>query len=176
MPRMSDDAVQAKTGKTWKQWFSILDKAGAKKMTHQEIVKYINETHGVGPWWQQMVAVTYEQTRGLRAKHEKPEGFEISVTRTLSAPISIAYNAFADEKQRSGWLKENGLTVTTATPNKCIRGKWKAKTSLAVAFFPKGEDKCQVSAQHSKLPNAKAAAAMKTFWADALDRLRERLS
>ena len=31
---MSDEAVKAKTGKTWKQWFAILDKAGAKQMTH----------------------------------------------------------------------------------------------------------------------------------------------
>ena len=36
-PRMSDEAVKAKTGKVWKEWFTILDKAGAKKMTHQEI-------------------------------------------------------------------------------------------------------------------------------------------
>jgi len=34
-PRMSDDAVKAKTGKTWKQWFTILDKAGAKKFDPQ---------------------------------------------------------------------------------------------------------------------------------------------
>jgi hypothetical protein len=38
-PRMSDEAVAAKTGKNWKQWFAIIDKAGGKKMTHQEIVK-----------------------------------------------------------------------------------------------------------------------------------------
>ena len=38
-PRMSDEAVKAKTGKTWKEWFAILDQAGAIKLTHQEIVK-----------------------------------------------------------------------------------------------------------------------------------------
>ena len=31
-PRMSDEAVKAKTGKSWKEWFALLDKAGAKKM------------------------------------------------------------------------------------------------------------------------------------------------
>jgi len=30
--RISDDAVKTKTGKPWKEWFSILDKAGAKKI------------------------------------------------------------------------------------------------------------------------------------------------
>ncbi len=33
-PRMSDAAVQAKTGKNWRQWFEILDAAGARKMDH----------------------------------------------------------------------------------------------------------------------------------------------
>src|SRR5687768_242594 len=42
-PKMSDDAVKAKTGKVWKEWFAILDKAGAKNMTHQEIVRYLRE-------------------------------------------------------------------------------------------------------------------------------------
>ena len=34
-----------------------------------------------------MIAVTYEQACGLRDKHEKPQGFEISVSRTIDAPI-----------------------------------------------------------------------------------------
>jgi hypothetical protein len=58
--RMSDAAVQAKTGKTWDEWFKILDKAGGKKMNHKEIVAYLSEKYGVGPWWRQMVTVTYE--------------------------------------------------------------------------------------------------------------------
>jgi len=170
---MSDDAVHAKTGKNWKQWFAVLDKAGAKKMSHQEIVKHLNEKHGVGPWWQQMVAVTYEQARGLRDKHQKPQGYEISVSRTLSVPTSTAYSAFANEKDRDAWLKERDVALRTATRNKSLRFTWAdGKTNLVVAFISKGEDKCQVVVQHSKIPHAKAAAAMKTFWAKALDRLK----
>jgi hypothetical protein len=69
---MSDEAVEAKTGKTWSRWFKHLDAAGARKMTHQEIVAHLRDKHDVRPWWQQMVAVTYEQARGLREIHEKP--------------------------------------------------------------------------------------------------------
>ena len=49
-PRMSDEAVKAKTGKKWDQWFAILDKAGAKEMSHKDIVKFLNSKHDVGPW------------------------------------------------------------------------------------------------------------------------------
>jgi len=172
-PRMSDEAVRAKTGKTWKEWFSILNKAGAKKMSHQEIVKLLNSKHNVGPWWCQMVTVTYEQQSGLRDNHQKPDGYQISVSRTLSSPVGRVYKAFASDKERHEWLGENGLHVRKATPNKSMRVTWKdGKTSLEINFYDKSHDKSQVVVQHSKLPSATAAARMKTYWANALDRLK----
>ena len=95
-PRISDEAVAAKTGKSWSEWFKLLDRAGAKKMTHQQIAAHLDEHCGVGPWWTQMVAVNYEQARGLRDKHQKPEGFEISVSRTIAAPVGKALKAWTD--------------------------------------------------------------------------------
>ena len=172
-PRMSDDAVKAKTGKTWKQWFAILDRAGAKKMSHQEIVKFLNSEHAVGPWWQQMVTVTYEQQSGLRKAHQRPDGYQISVSRTLNAPLRSVYQAFANEKRRNNWLGEDGLAIRTATPNKLMRVTWKdGMTTLEVSFAEKATGKSQVVVQHSKLPDAKSAAKMKTYWGGKLDRLR----
>ena len=172
-PRMSDEAVESKTGKNWNHWFKHLDTAGAKKMSHQEIVAHLSEKHGVRPWWTQMVAVTYEQARGLRDKHEKPGGYEISASRTIDAPVGKAFKAWTDEKTRRKWLPSN-LAIRKATANKSLRITWEdGKTSLAVAFVAKGKDRTQVVAQHSKLPDAKAAAKMKTFWAKALNGLKE---
>jgi uncharacterized protein YndB with AHSA1/START domain len=175
-PRMSDEAVKTKTGKTWKDWFAILDKAGARKMSHQEIVKFLNTKHDVGPWWQQMVTVTYEQARGMRELHQKPGGYSISVSRTIDVPLAKLYKAFANEKSRQMWLNEDGLMVRKATANKSMRLNWnEGKTSVEIGFYPKGENKSQVAVQHSKLPDAKAGAKMKSYWAKALDRLREAL-
>lgn len=173
---MSDDAVQAKTGKTWKEWFTILDKAGAKKMGHREIVKYLQAEQGVGPWWQQMVTVTYERARGLRDLHQKPSGYEISVSRTINVPIAKLYRAFANDKARNVWLAEDGLAVRKATANKSMRVTWNdVKTSLEISFISKSDSKSQVVVQHSKLPNARASTTMKTYWGKALDRLRASL-
>jgi uncharacterized protein YndB with AHSA1/START domain len=172
-PRISDEAVEAKTGKNWNRWFKHLDAAGAKKMTHQQIAAHLSEKHDVRPWWTQMIAVTYEQARGLRDKHEKPQGFEISVSRTIHAPVSKAFKAWTDEKTRKKWLPSN-LTIRKATENKSLRITWcDTTTSVAVAFAAKARDKTQVVAQHSKLPDAKAAAKMKKIWANALDRFKE---
>ena len=175
-PRMSDEAVAAKTGKTWKQWFAIIDKAGGKKMTHQEIVKLLNSKHNVGPWWCQMVTVTYEQHSGRRDAHEKTDGYQISVSRTLKSPLSFLYSSFASEKSRDEWLGESGLQVRKATKNKSMRVTWKdGKSRLEINFYPKDKDKAQVVVQHSKLANAAAAARMKTYWTKALDRLRQQV-
>jgi hypothetical protein len=105
-PRMSDMAVKAKTGRNWKDWFAVLDKAGARKMNHQEIVKLVSEKYDVGPWWQQMVTVSYEQARGLREKYQKPAGYQISVSRTVKAPVTKLYKSFADARSRSSWPRE----------------------------------------------------------------------
>jgi hypothetical protein len=175
-PRMSDAAVKAKTGKNWKEWFAILDKAGAKKMNHREITKYLSTKQGVGPWWQQMVTVTYEQARGLRERYQTPGGYQISVSRTVNTPLAKLYKSFANEKARNAWLGEDGLVVRKATTNKSMRVTWNdGTTSLEISFYAKGDEKAQIAVQHSKLPNAKASEKMKAFWTRALDRLRASL-
>lgn len=173
---MSDEAVSAKTGKGWKEWFSLLDKAGAQKMAHRQIAELLSSKHGVPPWWSQMVTVTYEQAKGLREKHERPEGYQISVSRTLATPLATLYKSFANENIRMSWLEEEGLAVRKATANKSMRVTWNDdKTGLEINFYSKGTKKSQVVVQHNKLANAKAAAKMKTYWAKALDRLKVQL-
>jgi hypothetical protein len=87
--RMSDESVKKGTGKTWAEWFKILDGAGAKKWPHQEISGYLMHKQKVGPWWGQMVSVGYEQARGLREKFQKCDGeFAASGSRTMNAPVA----------------------------------------------------------------------------------------
>ena len=58
---VGSEAVQAKTGKTWAEWFAILDAADAQTMSHPRIARYLQEEHSVPDWWCQMVTVGYEQ-------------------------------------------------------------------------------------------------------------------
>jgi uncharacterized protein YndB with AHSA1/START domain len=175
-PRMSDEAVKAKTGKTWEVWFTLLDKAGAKKLDHRAKVAYLHNQYGLGPWWAQMVAVTYEQMRGLRKPHEKPEGYEISRSKTFARPLSALYDAWEDPEKRRRWLKDAGFTIRKATPNKSLRFTWvDGRTQVVADFYSKGGAKSQVVVQHSKLPRASAAAQMKAYWAAQLAELKEYL-
>ncbi len=175
--RMSDEAVKAKTGKTWAEWGAILDRAGGRKLTHQQIVAYLHQEHGLGPWWRQMVTVGYEQERGLRQKHEKPDGFQISRSLTLAVPVSTLFKAFSDKRQRGRWLADPGFEVRTVTTDRSLRANWvDGKSTLEVMFYPRGESRCQVTVQHNKLASAKAAERMKAYWGENLQRLRELLA
>ena len=171
---VGDEAVSAKTGKSWKEWFALLDKAGAHKMEHKDVALYLYETHKVDGWWSQMITVGYEQARGKREKHQRAAGhYDISVSRTLEVPFSKVFNVWQNETVRNKWLKENGLTIRKATPNKTMRITWvDNNTSLEVYFYSKGPAKSQIVVQHSKLPDSKAADKMKTYWSKALDRLK----
>ena len=171
---IGSDAVRAATGKTWKQWLTHLDKAGAKKLNHKEIVDIVRDHFGVGPWWRQMVTVGYEQARGLRRKHEKPGGYEIGKSKTILSPVGKVFSAWVDQPTRRRWLADAKLTIRKATRPKSVRIAWgNGESTLDVNLYPKGVGKCQVTVQHGKLPSADQAEKMKTYWADKLDRLKK---
>lgn len=169
---ISSAAVAKATGRTWAEWLALLDKAGAKKMSHREIAAWLHTRHKVPQWWAQMVAVGYEQARGLRVRHQKADGFEISVTKTMVAPVDRAFAAWKDAALREKWLPRTPLIVRKATPHKSIRILWPDGTTLSVNFWPKGPLKCQVVPQHGKLATPEAAEKMKGYWADKLELLR----
>ena len=117
--RMSGAAVKAKTGKDWQQWFSILDKAGAAKMSHKAIAEYLYGKRGVPGWWSQMVTVTYEQERGLRDKHQKADGYAVSISRTFGVPINILYNIGATKNCEEGGSRTGSLSARLQGTSRC---------------------------------------------------------
>jgi hypothetical protein len=175
-PQISDEAVQAKTGKTWSEWFALLDAAGAQRLTHKEIVALLSEQHAVGAWWRQMVTVAYEQARGLRARHETPTGYQVSASRTLAVPAAQVFRAWRDSRARARWLSGVELALRTSAPDKRLRFHVPADQSIVEVYLTaKGDLKTQVAIQHSRLPNAAAVKRQKTFWQSALAALQSRL-
>lgn len=170
---ISSAAVQARTGHTWSEWFRVLDRAGADRLDHQGIAAHLHRELGVPGWWCQMITVAFEQARGRRVKHQRPDGYEISVSRTIAAPVSAVFAAWTDARRRQRWLPGERLTVRKATPEKSVRITWSdGRTSVVVDFHAKGADRCQCAVQHAKLSSPAAAGKMKMYWAEALERLK----
>ena len=173
--RIGRDAVRAGTGKTWSQWFRILDRAGARTMSHRDIARQLGKAYpGIGMWWHQMVTVGYEQARGLREKHQRLDGYGISGSRTLAAPAAALFKAWNDARVRRRWLPGERLLIRRATPDKSMRIAWGDGTTLVeVLFSPRGPGRCRVVVDHTRLKDAKAARRMKAYWGRRLDRLQE---
>ena len=173
---ISDEAVARATGKTWGEWLQVLDAAGAKKMSHKEIAKLLHDKLKCPPWWSQMVTVGYEQARGRREKHQKPNGYSVSGSKTIAVPVDQLFAAWSDAKSRRRWLGAEKLAVRKSTANKSIRATWgDGTTSVEFNFYVKGDHKSQVTVQHDKLADADLAEKMKTFWRDVLVNVKVQL-
>jgi hypothetical protein len=173
-PKMpvSDAAVLAKTGRTWAQWGTVLDRAKASAMTHREIASLLHAKFGVGDWWAQMVTVGYERARGRRAVNETAQGFRAHVSRTVGASAKAVHRAWIDESARAEWLKGQRFTVRSSSAGKSVRLTWPDETTVEVVITAKGAQRSIVAVQHNKLTGAAAVRGAKSFWAARLDALR----
>jgi len=164
---IGDEAVKRATGRDWAEWLKVLDKAGAKTKSHQEIVAIVGDTHGVGPWWRQMVTVTYERERGLREVHQTAGGYVANVSRTFNVPAEELFEKFRRLAKREKYKERK------ATAPKSLRLTAPDDTSVEVGFYAKGESKSSVAVGHSKLTSQKDVAKRKEYWAAMLERLKE---
>jgi uncharacterized protein YndB with AHSA1/START domain len=192
--KISDEAVRKATGKSWKQWVATLDRWNAAAKGHRETARHLAAEHGITAWWSQAVTVRYEQEKGLRAVGQKPGGFDVSVQRTIGAPVAEAWESFTNEKLLSTWfttkarvdLKVGGRYSNAdgdqgefrrIDPQKLLRFTWDNAghcpgTMVEVTFDPKGKGKSVVRLTHSKLDSARAREEMKEGWAWAMDNLK----
>lgn len=171
---MSSEAVKKATGRDWDEWLKLLDEAGAQEMDHKSIAAWLNENHIESGWWAQSVTVGYEQARGMRKVHERPDGFSVSVSKTINGAIGDLYTAWTDPKKRESWLPGVELDYTTANENKNLRAKWPEDDSqLMVYFYDKGDGRTQVVVQLEKLASEELVEERRTFWREALGRQAE---
>jgi len=182
---ISDGAVAKATGKDWKHWLAVLDRFDVKSNGHTAGAAHLHSSHCCSGWWSQMIVVQYERARGLRVKHQKSDGFSVSVSRVIGAPVENAYAAVTDTDARRVWLVRVALIARKATPLKYARfsfvsgagltGYAGTPTGLEINFYAKDASRCRVTIQHNGLRTEKDAARMKAFWSKAADRLRDRV-
>jgi hypothetical protein len=171
----SDEVVRRNTGRTWDEWFALLDGWGAVARPHPEIARWIGQEHGVGGWWAQGVTVAYEQARGLRAPGQRRDGsYEVNASKTVAVPVDRLFAAFTDPDLRERWLPGAPLEVRTAKPGRSIRANWEdGSTRLTVGFTALGEAKSQVAVTHERIPDPADADRLKAFWRERVTVLKQ---
>ena len=113
---VSSEAVAKATGRGWGQWLEFPDGLGAGEMTHKEIVALAAGPGGLGNgWWQQSVAVGYEQARGLRVVGQSSTAdFQVGAQKTLPVSAEVAWSLLADGTGRDGtpgWARSMGCDL-----------------------------------------------------------------
>lgn len=192
--RISPAAVEKATGNSWDAWFALLDRAGAAKKTHKEIVRMVRDLGLASPWWQQMVTVGYERARGLRAVGQTAAaGYEVGVQVTLPVTPRQAWQLLVKRPGRDVWLgpvaqfrlSEGAEYVTpdgtfgevrSVTPGKYLRMTWQAAerqkpTTLQIRVVP-GKNGASVRIHHEKLENQAERRRIRQHWQRVLQQLR----
>lgn len=173
-------AIARATKRSWAQWLTLLDDAGATTSPHAQIAA-IAEAH-MPPglenpgWWAQGTAVAYEQERGLRVPGQSSDGtFKTSVSRTLAVQPSRARESWA--QLMSAWagyaaVELDGDPWTSDTPKRLY---WRARltdgSKVVVSAEAKGSEKTLLTLSHEQLVGPEAIAHWKAQWKAELQRL-----
>ena len=171
----SDQTIRRRTGRGWEEWFDLLDEWGAPDRTHRETARWVAELQEIEPlaWNAQAVVGSYERARGLRAVGEHPEGFAVTVSRTIAVPASRLYEAFVEASVRERWLPGTRMRERTATKPKSARFDWgDASSRVNVTFLEKGEAKSTIALEHSRLADSEDRERTQAWWRERLTALR----
>jgi hypothetical protein len=162
---VSDEKVSQATGRSWEAWLSLLDRWGARQRKRGETVEFLMADHGVPSWYAQAIATGYERTRGLRLKHQQPDGFTIYASRTVGVPIGVLFDAFVNERMRGQWLTDGSMSLRNAQSDKVAHFDWgDGPTRVNVTFEAKGPAKSTAYVDHERLADPDAAETAKAAW------------
>jgi hypothetical protein len=163
--------VRARTGRTWAEWFALLDRADGAALGHRELTRILGAQQA-SAWWSQMVAVEYERSRGLRRVHQAPDGYAVSVSKTVGWKLPRLYGLTARPAARRKWFPRGDFQPSSQTKDKYVRGPWKGGARLEIGFYARGPAKSQISVQVSRLARRADVESVRETWKAALTRLQ----
>lgn len=193
-----DDTIHARTGKTRKDWYSIIDAFDCRTKGHKATAEYLQQFHKVDAWYAQGLTVEYERDHGIREVGQRCDGmFAATVSRTINVPIQRVWDAWADSAQVSKWFttnanqdfREGGMydngdgdrgIYKRIVPLKRLIFTWENEkhcpgTRVAIDFVSKGESKTGIVITHEKLADKAGSDEMKMGWNWALTSLKSYL-
>jgi len=195
-PSHSDESVKSATGRTWQEWFKLIDERGGPPLGRRKIGLILYDEFKVDTAWGAAINIEYEAARGIVEKDGRPKGFMICATKTVGVPVSRAYQAFTSARELECWFgagsaiefEEGGRfvnsdgdcgTLTRIRTDKAIRFTWEQPrhtpgTVVEVTFQPKG-DRCVVMVAHDRIRTRAEADDLRATWSAALDTLKGHL-
>lgn len=165
----SAESAQKSTGRTYEQWYELLDRAGGRDLSHQEIARWLDAQGIDSGWWCQSIAGSYERHIGRRVAGQTCDGdFKTSASKTLDASLDEVLQRWCD--QVSGWSEFNGVPLEEP-PSVAETGRWRywrakladgGRVTVSITAAPSGKTSFGLS--HDKLAGPDDVESWKTYW------------
>ncbi|HWA84101.1 MAG TPA: SRPBCC domain-containing protein [Fimbriimonadaceae bacterium] len=192
---LTDEACEAATGKTLTYWFEAIAGRPELKGKRREAVNlWLYPEMGKNIWWAATAWVEFERRNGIVQKDGRIEGYNICVTKSISAPVETVFQAwtheligdwFGDSAKVSDDKSIEDARGTSATAirvreNKDLRYRWTSgpggqETQVEVAFADAGKGKTGITLTHNRIQTRDEADGLRRAWGEAFNRLKAAL-
>lgn len=197
--KVSSVSVHKGTGKHWDDWIKILDKAGARSLTHKEIVAHLKRKYKLSMWWQQGVTHGYELHIGKKAEGRNLKGeYSTMASRTIPVGVKESWKFLNSSEGLDFWLKpmgrfsikpkmqfevEGGIFGEVRTCKVGERARmtwgeeeWLKPSVLQIYLIPRSNVKSIIVFQHDRLPSDRVRLQMRDHWKAVVDGIHEYLT
>lgn len=164
-----NNQLVATTGRSFDDWFDILDNAGAEKWPHWKIKRYLGGKRKNDEWWASVVSEAYEQARGSNPARSV---YSARATKTVYAKPKDVWTLIDNEDERRAWLdielEERSRQAQSTLYCELADG---SKVTISLRKNPRVAGKKQstlVTIRHSGLTNEASLDETKAFWRSAL--------
>lgn len=171
----SDEAVKKATGKTWDEWFKILDSAESSKKPHKEIVLWIMDQGLLASgWWAQSVVVGYEEKIGRRVFGKRAVGdFSVSIGKTLKGTPDDAWKVWQNlvkGKKKFNKVKIEGeFRISSTNKWRYWKADMRDGSKLSVNIGPKTDNSSTLSVTLDKLKDKNVVEGWRKYWKEFLE-------
>lgn len=197
---VSDEAVVEATGEPWSHWIALLDEEDGRNLDHRERVAELAAAGVESGWWQQKLAVGYEQERDLREVGETAgAGYQIGVQRTFPVARGRLWEVVTSREGLAAWLGETGSLaldpgetyetadgtrgeIRTVREGERVRLTWQpadrespTTLQLTLSTPADGEGKTVLRIHHEHLEDSTDRERMREHWQRGFERLTELL-
>ncbi len=162
--------IEQTTGTLLDDWFTLLDRAGARTMSHHEIWKWLADAgHLSDGMVREGITIAYEQRIGRREPGQSCDGdFPAAATRVLTCTLDEALEHWL--RRVEGVADFNGIGLQGQPKTSCSEKfrYWRAKladgTQLNVAIYQQHDGRVSLGVQHRPHPDRATAELWRAFW------------
>jgi hypothetical protein len=185
--KVSSKSVHKNTGKNWDQWIKILDDAGARNLTHKEIVAFVVKKYKLSLWWRQWVTSGYEVYIGRKIEGRNDKGEYATVaTKSFAVEQKKLWRFLLSPEGQKIWLKpltpikfhlkepyeaEGGIFGEIRTMKAPERMRltwqdtdWEKASVVQLLCHARPNGKTMLGFQHEKLKDARLKKQMLEHW------------